>query len=79
MRKVQVSDVALMGPHTRAYTEFVRSAAFRRALEALTGFAEGALVNDNKNEGAGTHVTLPGAYQCINQIVTATPTDVRTA
>ena len=38
MRKVQVSGVAAMGPHTRAYTEFVRSAPFRRALEALTAF-----------------------------------------
>ena len=62
MRKVQVSDVAAMGPHTRAYTEFVRSAAFRRALEALTGFPEGALVTDKNNKGAGTHVTLPGGY-----------------
>lgn len=60
-KKAQTSDPAAFGPHTRALMEFLKSARFRRALEALTGFGEGRpgrgqLVTDPANEGAGLHV-----------------------
>lgn len=62
--KVQTTALQAMGPHARAYMEFVRSAAFRRALEGLTGFGgeELGLVNDEHNEGAGIQTTGPGGY-----------------
>lgn len=61
--KVQTAELQGMGPHARAYMEFVRSATFRRALEGLTGFGgDLPLVNDEHNEGAGIHTTGPGGY-----------------